>query len=128
VIELERDGELVIAACAGELPEGLLGRRLSLKDTVASTALRTGQPQRLSDKLNSARFEQHGLRRFGLRASDGLVVPLVFRGRAYGALVALDLVDGASFTPEHERLLTAFAASAATAVATAQSAADERRR
>jgi hypothetical protein len=54
VIELERDGELVIAACAGELPEGLLGRRLSLKDTVASTALRTGQPQRLSDKLNSA--------------------------------------------------------------------------
>jgi two-component system, NarL family, sensor histidine kinase DevS len=52
----------------------------------------------------------------------------VFRGRAYGALVALDLVDGASFTPEHERLLTAFAASAATAVATAQSAADERRR
>jgi signal transduction histidine kinase len=128
VIELERGGELVIAACAGELPEGLCGRRMGAKDTVAGTALRTGQPQRLSDKLNSARFEQHGLGRFGLRATHGLVVPLVFRGRAYGALVALDPADGAGFTAEHERLLAGFAASAASAVATAQSVADERRR
>ena len=128
VIELERDGDLVVAAGAGDLPEGLLGVRLSLKDTVASTALRTGQPQRLADRLNGAWFEQHGLRRFGLRASDGLVVPLVFRGRAYGALVALDPGDGASFSAEHRRLLEGFAAIAATAVATAQSVTDERRR
>jgi signal transduction histidine kinase len=127
VIELERDGELLIAAAAGALSQELVGRRLSLTDTVASTALRTGRTQRLADKLNSARFEQHGLGQFGLGARDGLVVPLVFRGRAYGALVALDLADGGSFTAEHQRLLEGFAASAATAVATAQSAADERR-
>ena len=59
---------------------------------------------------------------------DGLVVPLVFRGRTYGALVAIDRLDGGRFTTEHQRLLEAFAASAATAVATAQSVADERRR
>ena len=44
VIELERDGELVVAAGAGTLPQGLVGRRISLGDTVASAALRTGQP------------------------------------------------------------------------------------
>jgi signal transduction histidine kinase len=55
-------------------------------------------------------------------------VPLVFRNRAYGALVAIDRLDRDQFTAEHQRLLEAFAASAATAVATAQSAADERRR
>jgi signal transduction histidine kinase len=128
VIELERDGELLVAATAGSLPAHLLGRRLGLADTVASAALRTGQSQRLAEKLNKARFEQHGLGRFGLEVGDGLVVPLVFRGRAYGALVAIDRLDAVGFTAEHQRLLEAFAASAATAVATAQSAADERRR
>ena len=128
VIELERDGELVVAAGAGTLPAGLVGRQLSPGDTVASAALRTGQPQRLADKLNSTRFEQFGLGQFGLKAGDGLVVPLLFRGRTYGALVAIDRIDGGRFTTEHQRLLEAFAASAATAVATAQSAADERRR
>jgi signal transduction histidine kinase len=128
VIELERGDELFVAAGAGTLPEGLVGRRLSLEDTVASAALRTGRPQRLADKLNRTRFEQHGLGRFGLQARDGLVVPLVFRNRAYGALVAIDRLDGDQFTAEHQRLLEAFAASAATAVATAQSVADERRR
>jgi signal transduction histidine kinase len=128
VIELERAGELLIAAAAGAVPPDLVGRRLGVTDTVVSTALRTGQPQRLADNLNTARFEQHGLGQFGLKVSDGLVVPLVFRGRAYGALVAIDRLDTGTFTAEHQRLLEAFAASAATAVATAQAATDERRR
>ncbi len=126
VIELERDGELVIAAGAGTLPEGLVGRRISLGDTVASAALRTGQP--VADKLNNTRFERFGLGQVGLKPDDALVVPLLFRGRTYGALVAIDRLDGDRFTTDHQRLLEAFAASAATAVATAQSAADEHRR
>ena len=128
VIELERDGELVVAAGAGTVPSGLVGQRISLQDTVANTALRTGQPQRLADPVTSTRFEQHDVGRFGLQATDGLVVPLIFRGRAFGALVAIDRLDGGKVTAEHERLLEAFAASTATAVATAQSAADERGR
>jgi signal transduction histidine kinase len=128
VIELERGGELLIVAAAGALPPDLVGRRLSVTDTVASAAIRTGQPQRLGDKLNATRFAQHGLGRFGLRATDGLVVPLVFRSHAYGALVAIDRLDNGSFTAGHEQLLEGFAASAAAAVATAQAAADERRR
>ena len=128
VIELLRGEELELAAGAGELPAGLLGRRVSLDHTVASAALRARQPQRLSDQLNRARFDQHGLGHLGLSAREGLVVPLVFRDRAYGVLVALDHLDGDTFAGEHERLLTAFAASAAIAVATARSAEDEHRR
>lgn len=128
VIELERDGELFVAAGAGAVPEGVVGRSVSPEDTVASTALRTRCSQRLGDELNRARFEQHGLGQFGLHARDGLVVPLVFRNRSYGVLVAVDRIDGGpEFTAKDQRLLEAFAASAATAVATARSAADERR-
>jgi two-component system, NarL family, sensor histidine kinase DevS len=128
VIELVVGDELELAAGAGELPSGLLGRRVPVENTVASAALRGGQSQRLADQLNRARFEQHGLGHLGVKAEDGLVVPLVFRERRYGVLVAVDHLEPGNFTPEHQRLLEGFAVSAAAAVATAQSAADERRR
>ena len=129
VIELlDKDDRLNLAAGAGEVPAGLLGQSVALTDTVASAALRGGQTQRLSDRLNRTRFEQHGIGHLGLSANDGLVVPLVFRDQPYGVLVALDHLEEGDFTAEHQRLLEAFAASVATAVATAQSAADGRRR
>jgi signal transduction histidine kinase len=126
VIELQRGQELELAAGAGELPLDLVGRRVALKDTVASAALRTRQSQHLSDEQNRARFEQHGLGHLGLHAEDGLVVPLLFRDHSYGVLVAVDQLETGRFSAEQQHLLEAFAASAATAVATAQSAADER--
>ena len=61
-------------------------------------------------------------------AESALVVPLIFRGRPYGVLVAVDHLDPGDFSIDHQRLLEAFAASAATAVATAQEVADEQRR
>jgi signal transduction histidine kinase len=52
-----------------------------------------------------------------------------FRGAGIGVLVAGDhLGDRREFSPEDERLLAAFGASAATAVATARSAAEDRLR
>ena len=127
VIELLQGDELEIAACAGEVPASLVGTRVALKDTVASAALRTGRTQSLSDDVNRARFEHRGIGEV-LTAHDGLVVPLIFRDRRYGAFVAIDQLDAGSFTSDQHRLLESFAASAATAVATAQSVADERRR
>ena len=127
-IELLDGDRLIVAAGAGELPAGLLGRTVPLENTVASAALRAGQTQRLSDRLNRARFEQYGVAQPGLAFQDGLVVPLVFRSRSYGVLVALDHRAEEGFTGEQQRLLEAFAASAATAVATAHSAQEERRR
>jgi len=128
VIELLDGDQLHFATGAGELPVALRGRRVPLHDTVGSVALRERTTQRLSDPGNRARFEQHGLGQLGIDSRDGLVVPLMFRERGYGVLVALDSRDTDQFTADHQRLLEAFAASAAIAVATARSAADERQR
>jgi signal transduction histidine kinase len=126
LIELVDEGELLVAAAAGERPAGLIGQRIALEDTVASAALRTSSTQRLEVELNRARFDQHGLGRLGVDAKAGLVVPLVFHNHAYGVLVALDrLHGGPRFTAEDQLLLEAFATSAATAVATAQAATAE---
>jgi signal transduction histidine kinase len=65
----------------------------------------------------------------GVFAQAAVVVPLAFRGEPLGVLVALDrTVDGPEFSAEDEELIAAVAASAATAIATAQSVAKERLR
>ncbi len=126
VIELVDGNEILVAAGAGALPEGMIGARLAMDDTVASAALRTKSTLRLELEINRSRFRQHGLGRLGAGFETGLVVPLLFKGRGYGALIALErLGDEPAFTAEDQRLLEAFASSAATAVATAQSAAFE---
>ena len=128
VIELQEGDDLVVAARAGEVPGDLVGQRMSLTDSVASAALRTRRTQRLEHELNRTRFAEYGLGRLGLHAAGGLVVPLLHQDQAYGVLVAVDrLESGPEFTAHDERLLEAFAASAATAVGTAQSMAAERR-
>ena len=129
VIELRVDDGLEVVAAAGELPAKLVGRQMALEGSVAQTALRTGATQHLGDELNRARFNDHGLGRLGFDAEDGLIVPLVFHGQSLGVLVAVDrLAGGPRFTAQDERLLEAFATSAATAVSTAQSVATERQR
>jgi signal transduction histidine kinase len=128
VIELARDGNLEIAAAAGELARGLIGVQLPLRGSVADAVMRTGRTQRLEDELNRIRFNEYGLGRLGFDVEGGLIVPLVFNGRFFGVLIAVDRLErGPRFTAEDERLLESFAASAATAVATAQALAVERR-
>ena len=129
LIELIHGEELEIAAGAGELPAGVIGQRVALAKTVAAHAMRTRRAQHLEDELNRARFHEHGLGQFGVEAEAGIVVPLIFRGTTYGVLLVLDrLRDGPTFSAEDERLLEAFATSAASAVATAQSVTSERHR
>ena len=129
VIEHEQAGEMVVAAGAGELPADLVGQCVDLQGSLASAALRISQTLRLEDQPYRARFERHGLGRLGLSADAGLVVPLIFRGRGYGVLIAVDrLENGPAFSKEDQRLLEAFAASAATAIATAVTVEGERRR
>jgi signal transduction histidine kinase len=129
VIEHEHGGRMVVAAGAGELPTGLVGACVDLKDSLAGAALRISQSLRVEDQPNRARFERHGHGRLGVRADAGLVVPLIFRGRGYGVLIAVDRLEGGpAFSVQDQRLLEAFAASAATAIATAVTVDDERRR
>ncbi|WP_187368994.1 GAF domain-containing sensor histidine kinase [Baekduia soli] len=127
LIELEHRGELEVAAGAGELPPGIVGRRLPVAGTVAATALSSGETQRLEGPT-LLRFERHGAGRLGLEASAGLVVPMVFHGRGHGVLVCLDRLEGGpDFTDEDQMLLESFASSAAVAVATAQTIEADRR-
>ncbi len=129
IIELVDNGELLIAAGAGELRRELLGRRIELAGTLAAHAMRTRCVHRLDDELSRSRFESRGLGRLGVTAEGGLAVPLIFKAQTCGVLLALDRIRrGPAFTAEDERLLEAFAASAATAVATAQSVATSAQR
>jgi two-component system, NarL family, sensor histidine kinase DevS len=129
VIEHERAGEMVIAAAAGDVPEGLVGQRVDLHNSLAAAALRTRRTLRVDDEPNRPRFERYGLGRLGVNIDAGLMVPLMFRGQGHGVLVVVDRLNGGpAFTTEDERLLEAFAASAATAIATAETVEAERRR
>lgn len=99
VIERERGAEMIVAAAAGIVPPGLVGQSVDVRGSVAGTALRSLRTLRLEHESTQRRFERYGLGRLGLRANAGLVVPLVFRGRGYGVLVAIDrLAAGPIFT------------------------------
>jgi signal transduction histidine kinase len=125
VILLEQNDQLMVAAVAGDADPSLTGTEIDRSQTLAANVMRTQQPERLSDattQLRSALVDMVG-------ASTALFVPLVFRGRASGVLAAFDCLSGGpEFDAEDERLLLSFAASAATAVATAKTVEEDRLR
>ena len=125
LIELVVGDQLTVAAVAGDLDRAIVGSNIDTAGTVAGRVLDTRRPQRLSDELNRARFNETGLGHLGLEAGAGLFVPLVFRTETPGVLVALHPPGGADFSDEDERLLTSFATSAASAVVTARSVGTE---
>jgi signal transduction histidine kinase len=126
VIMLEQEDQLVFTAGAGELPRGVHDQRMPIEGTVSGRVLRSQRSERLTDARSALRSSQ-GL--LGLDADTALLVPLAFRGRSVGVLAAFDhLGDEAGFGNEDERLLSAFAASAATAVATGKSVEEQRLR
>jgi signal transduction histidine kinase len=111
LLVLMRDGpRSEVVAAAGECGPAPLGRHMAIEAQAADQGLAAA-------------------RGIGLEARAALLAPLSFRGKTLGAIVALDrLEEGPGFYPEDERLLTAAAASAATAVATVMSATEERLR
>lgn len=125
VLEALDGDDLIVAAGAGELPPGTIGQRVPLAGTLAEIALDSLVTQRLDDPVNQARFEEFGLGHRGVPARSGLVIPLILRGERYGALLAIDHLDSdAGYSTDEQRLLEAFAASAASALATAHSVTD----
>ena len=119
-IALLEGDEFVIAAVAGEGVEGLKGMRMPVAESIAAAAMRTGRQQRF-DRIPRESF---AARELGARTA--IVTPMIFRDRPVGFLVVTDRLQGdRPFNDEDERLLQAFAASAATAVATAQNASED---
>jgi signal transduction histidine kinase len=125
VIMLLEGDELAVAASAGDVPPTAGGARVPIGGSISGEVVLTGRAERISDV-------QSRLTRSSVVMADAtsaLLVPLLFRGTAHGVLAAMDRrSDGPEFTDEDERLLTGFAASAAAAVATARSVAQDRLR
>jgi signal transduction histidine kinase len=120
------DGSLKVVAAAGETAEEVADVVIAGEGTLASSVLAASAPERvpsLADRVG------HGLEAVAGHATSAIVVPLGFRGRARGVLVALDRAQGSPvFDFDDEHLLTSFGASAAIAIATAQSVETERLR
>lgn len=124
LIVLDEGHELVLAAAAGEVESKTVGKRLPIEASSATGALRSTKVERLPQLASNLRLSTAEL---GLTATSGLVVPLIFKGKRFGALAAFDrTVGGPEFKREDEELMWSFAAAAATAVYTAKSVADER--
>jgi signal transduction histidine kinase len=123
LVLLSKGGQLAIAAQAGHGVEDIEGVEIASQRSACQTAMQERVAKRLERGSPGADGELMGR----LGADAALVVPLLFRGHAVGVLVALDREAGGSeFDQEDLRLLQAFAASAATAVATVQTVASER--
>jgi signal transduction histidine kinase len=124
VILLEEGDELVLCAAAGEVPANVVGGRTPVAGSPLGAVVRSGRSERLDELDARLRASLHAL---GLHPRCALLVPLSFRARVQGVLCAFDRIGARSvFDREEERLLLSFAASAATAVATAKSVESQR--
>jgi len=125
LVLLQHDDHLYVAARAGQISDEVRDLEVSLDDSVFGAAME----DRVSQRLERGSPPSKARLRERLGAEAALVVPLLFRGRAVGTLVALDReAGGVEFDQEDLRLLQSFAASAATAVATAQTVESDRLR
>jgi signal transduction histidine kinase len=125
LVVLEHEDSFCVEAAAGEVGREIVGTVIAAS-SVAGTVAASGSGELIADL--AARVG-HGLEEIAADASSAVIVPLGFRGRARGALIALDRTrEGPAFDPEDEHLLGSFAASSAIAIATAQSVEAERLR
>lgn len=125
LILLHDGDDLVPASVAGESTEKIAKTRIPIAGSVPGQVLEAREPRRIHD-LEPSLLARPGSPDVGVTA---LLVPLVYRGEALGVLVALDpLGRDTGFSDEDEQVLVSFAASAATAVATAQTVAEDRTR
>jgi signal transduction histidine kinase len=122
-----RDGEELVVHVSSGHTEEMRGVRLAIADSTSGQVLERGQPERISDVASRLRIapSEYGV----IDAQTALLVPMLYRGEAVGMLAAFDRgVDGGVFGEEDEQMLRTFAASAATAVAMAQTVQADRLR
>lgn len=125
LVLLRRGEHLFVAASAGRVDDDVNNLEIPIEDSVFGAAME----ERVSHRLEKGSPPSQARLRERLGAETALVVPLLFRGHAVGTLVALDReAGGIEFDQEDLRLLQSFAASAATAVATAQTVESDRLR
>ena len=126
VIMLREGDALAVHSSAGHA-ESVQGVRLPISGSTSGQVLERGQPERITDVSSRLRIAP---REFGVPdAQTAMLVPMLYRGAGLGILAAFDHGENrAAFSEEDEQILKTFAASAATAVALAQSVQSDRLR
>jgi len=123
-----RDGDaLAVRASAGAVDADLDGTRIPADGPL------TGRVIRDRESVRIGRYAQQSSPGLAMLGEPGrhawLVVPMISRGLVVGAVVAVGAPSGAEdFTEDDEQLLLTFSASAANAVALAQSVESDRLR
>lgn len=126
VIALRDGGDLVVSAGAGHVSD-TRGTRVPIAGSTSGQVLERRRSQRIADAatLRIAPQESFGV----VNAQAALMVPMLYRGEPVGLLAAFDGgQERLRFSEDDEQLLEIFAASAANAVALAQSAQSDRLR
>ena len=126
VILLREGDDLAVAASAGVTARAT-GVKVPIEGSTTGQVLESRSVQRIPDVSAHLRMS---VAQLGVaEARTALLAPLVYRGRGLGVLAAFDRgANAVGFSEEDELTLRAFAASAATAVALAQTVQHERLR
>ncbi|MHB8490753.1 MAG: GAF domain-containing sensor histidine kinase, partial [Solirubrobacteraceae bacterium] len=126
VIMLGEGDDLVVRASAGHAVN-VQGARMSIASSIAGQVLQRGEAERISDVAARLRIAPMEL---GVPdAQAALLVPMIYRGTALGVIAAFDRGEQrGAFNADDEQMLRTFAASAATAIALAQSVQADRLR
>lgn len=128
VVLLVAEGDdLRLAAAAGQVASDALQARFPASASALGDVLRRGVAERVDDVEGRLLLADQDLGVSG--AETALLVPLRYRDRRLGVLAAFDrLGEDPGFGDEDSVLLEAFAAGAATALATARTVAEDRLR
>jgi signal transduction histidine kinase len=126
VIMLCEGDELAVHTSAGHVQD-VRSTRLPIADSIFGQVLAQQRSERISNVASRLRIAPS---KFGVSdPQTALLVPMVYRGTPVGVLAAFDRGEGnEAFKNDDEQMLRTFAASAATAVALAQSVAADRLR
>ena len=127
VIMLREGDELVVQASAGHVEDD--ARACACRSPSPPPGRSSSAVAPSGSPTSHSRCGSHPSE-FGVAdAQTALLVPMLYRGDAVGVLAAFDRgEDGSVFSEDDEQLLRTFAASAATAVALAQSVQSDRLR
>ena len=122
-----RDGDALVVHSSAGHAESVHGIRLPISGSTSGQVLERGQSERITDVSSRLRIAPH---EFGVpEAQTAMLVPMLYRGVGLGILAAFDHgEDRSAFSDDDEQMLKTFAASAATAVALAQSVQSDRLR
>jgi len=126
VIMLREGDALAVHTSAGHA-DVVPGVRLPMSGSTSGQVLERGRPERINDVPARLRIAP---REFGVPdAQTAMLVPMLYRGDGLGILAAFDHGEECGpFSEDDEQMLKTFAASAATAVALAQSVQSDRLR